>query len=86
MCEVFEFTQSMGHTVGGLLVASLEAKGVNAAHASIHPVYGGSRICVYGAESRAAASKAVQGAVQHVFDAVEAWPVAVSDGHENPPV
>lgn len=78
MCEVFEFSQSMGHTVGELVVTALEAAGVDAAHALIHPVYGGSRICVYGLDSRAAASRAVQVAVQGVLDAVDEWPVEVA--------
>jgi hypothetical protein len=79
------FSQSMGHTIGELLVAELEAGGVDAAHAPIHPVYGGSRICVYGLESRAAATRAVQGAVQRVLKAVDAWPVEVAPSPRKSP-
>lgn len=77
MCEVFDFTSDMGHTLGGMLVTALRREGVEAAHVVLHPVYGGSRVCVYKAESRAEAVIAIQGAIQRLHSIVEQWPVTI---------
>ena len=82
MCEVFDFTSGMGHTLGGMLVTALRSEGIEAAHVVVHPVYGGSRVCVYNAESRADTVIAIQSAIQGLYTIVEEWPVTALSGSD----
>ena len=41
------FDDAMGYTIGPLVVSLLQERGIDAAHAVLHPVSGGSRLTIY---------------------------------------
>ena len=76
------FDDAMGYTIGPLVVSLLQEREIDAAHAVLHPVSGGSRLTIYKNLTLPQARELVRDVLQDLHRRIEA---RVADNRESAP-